>query len=68
MVASGNPDAVAGAIRGLLAAGAEGRSRMGNAGREKAVGEWGWEALLDRMDVAYAQAIAVRRAKLGAAA
>ena len=38
VVASENPDAVAGAIRRLLAAGTEGRSRMGNAGREKPSG------------------------------
>jgi hypothetical protein len=41
---------------------------MGAAGREKAVREWGWEPLLDRMDAAYAAAIEIRRAKLGGAA
>jgi glycosyltransferase involved in cell wall biosynthesis len=60
-----NPDAVAGAIRKLLGMGEEGRERMGEAGREKAVREWGWDSLLDRMDVAYAEAIEARRAKRG---
>jgi glycosyltransferase involved in cell wall biosynthesis len=68
VVPAGDPDAVAGAIRELLSMGAEGRERMGSRGREKAVREWGWETLLDRMDVAYAEAIEARRAKLGGSA
>jgi glycosyltransferase involved in cell wall biosynthesis len=67
VVQAGDPEAVAGAIREVLGAGAEGRRRLGKAGREKAVREWGWDSLLDRMDAAYAEAIAVRRAKLGGA-
>jgi glycosyltransferase involved in cell wall biosynthesis len=67
IVPPGSPDAVASAIRELLGKGAEGRKRMGELGREKAVREWGWDALLDRMDVAYAEAIDARRAKLGGA-
>jgi glycosyltransferase involved in cell wall biosynthesis len=67
IVPPGNSDEVASAIRKLLGKGAEGRKRMGSRGREKAVREWGWDALLDRMDVAYAEAIDVRRAKLGGA-
>jgi glycosyltransferase involved in cell wall biosynthesis len=65
VVTPGDPEAVAGAIREMLGAGGEGRQRMGKAGREKAVREWGWESLLDRMDAAYREAIAARRAKLG---
>jgi glycosyltransferase involved in cell wall biosynthesis len=65
VVPTGTPDAVAWAIRKLLGADAEGRQRMGKAGREKAVREWGWDSLLDRMDAAYAEAIAARQAKLG---
>ena len=68
LVPQGDPEAVAGAIRELLGAGVEGRRRMGSQGREKAVREWGWEALLDRMDVAYEEAVAARTAKLGGAA
>jgi glycosyltransferase involved in cell wall biosynthesis len=68
LVSPGDSEAVAATIRELLGAGMEGRRRMGEAGREKAVREWGWDSLLDRMDAAYAEAIAVRRAKLGGAA
>jgi glycosyltransferase involved in cell wall biosynthesis len=64
VVRAGDPDAVARAISMLLGKGAEGRRRMGELGREKAVSEWGWDALLDRMDAAYAEAIATRQAKL----
>jgi glycosyltransferase involved in cell wall biosynthesis len=64
IVPAGDPEAVAGAIRELLGRGVEGRGRMGRAGREKAVRAWGWESLLDRMDAAYAEAIAARCAKL----
>jgi glycosyltransferase involved in cell wall biosynthesis len=63
-----NPDAVAGAIRKLLDMGEEARTRLGDAGREKAVREWGWESLLNRMDAAYEEAIAARRQKLGGTA
>jgi D-inositol-3-phosphate glycosyltransferase len=68
VVSAGDPEAVAGAMRELLGRGAEGRRRMGDAGRQKAVREWGWEPLLDRMDVAYSEAIEARRARLGGAA
>jgi glycosyltransferase involved in cell wall biosynthesis len=68
VVPAGDPEAVAGAMRELLGRAAEGRRRMGDAGRQTAVREWGWEALLDRMDVAYSEAIEARRGKLGGAA
>ena len=63
-----DPAAVAAALRELLDAGAEGRRRLGEAGRAKAVREWAWPRLLDRMDAAYGEAIAARRAKLAGAA
>jgi glycosyltransferase involved in cell wall biosynthesis len=65
LVPPGDVEAVAGAIQRLLEAGREGRERMGAAGREKAGREWGWDALLDRMDVAYSEAIDARRVRLG---
>jgi glycosyltransferase involved in cell wall biosynthesis len=65
LVAPGNPRAVADAIRGLLDAGPDGRSAMGVAGRAKAERLWSWPSLLDRMDAAYAEAIAERRRRIG---
>jgi hypothetical protein len=38
---------------------------MGARGRERAEREWNWPRLVERMDDAYAQAIAVRREKSG---
>ena len=61
----GEPEAVAGALRALLDAGAERRAAIGAAGREKAEREWSWPSLVERMDRAYAEALAARRAKLG---
>ena len=46
-----------------LAGDADARGRMGAAGRAKAEREWAWPALLDRMDTAYAEAVAERRRK-----
>jgi glycosyltransferase involved in cell wall biosynthesis len=60
-----DPAAVAAAIRRLMEAGPDGRARMGAAGREKAERLWSWPRLLDRMEDAYAAAIAARRMKLG---
>ena len=59
----GDPRDVARRLSELLAMGAEGRGSMGAAGRARAEREWNWPRLLDRMDDAYAQAIAARRAK-----
>ena len=64
VVPARDPKGVATAIRELLGAGPEARQRMGEAGRQKAVREWDWKSLLDRMDAAYQEAIAARRAKL----
>jgi glycosyltransferase involved in cell wall biosynthesis len=65
LVPPGDPRAVAAAIDRLIAAGAEGRARMGSAGRAKAEREWSWPALLDRMDEAYVEAIEERQRVLG---
>jgi hypothetical protein len=48
-----------------MEAGPDGRAQMGAAGREKAERLWSWPRLLDRMEDAYAAAIAARRMKLG---
>lgn len=63
LVPRGEPAAVAATLRDLVAAGDEGRHAMGERGRAKALREWSWPELVDRMDGAYAEAIAVRRAK-----
>jgi glycosyltransferase involved in cell wall biosynthesis len=65
LVKSGDPEAVAAAIRALIEAGPAERARMGAAGREKAERLWSWPRLLDRMEGAYAEAISSRREKLG---
>jgi hypothetical protein len=46
---------------GALAADRERRQQLGAAGREKALREWSWPQLVERMDDAYAQAISHRR-------
>jgi D-inositol-3-phosphate glycosyltransferase len=61
LVPPGDPAAVAAAIERLADSGRDARARMGAAGRAKAAREWSWPALLDRMDDAYAAAIAERR-------
>jgi glycosyltransferase involved in cell wall biosynthesis len=65
LVARGEPEAVAAALEELVAAGASARAAIGAAGREKAEHEWSWPRLIDRMDAAYAEAIAARRERLG---
>jgi glycosyltransferase involved in cell wall biosynthesis len=60
LVSPADARAAAAAIRELVEAGPESRSAMGAAGREKAERLWSWPRLLDRMDDAYAQAIAER--------
>jgi glycosyltransferase involved in cell wall biosynthesis len=65
LVKPGDSEAVAAAIRGLIEAGPSGRARMGAAGRQKAERLWSWPSLLDRMEGAYAEAIAARRETLG---
>ncbi len=63
-------DSAAGAeaLDRMVDIGAEGRERFGAAGRRKAEELWAWPALLDRMEVAYAEAIDARQEKLGAPA
>jgi len=63
LVPPGDAEAVAAAIRGLVEAGDSGRRRLGAAGRAKCEQLWSWPHLLDRMDGAYAEAIAARREK-----
>ena len=60
----GDVGAVAERLRELVAAGADGRARIGAAGRERAESEWNWPRLVDRMDAAYAEAIVARAAKV----
>jgi glycosyltransferase involved in cell wall biosynthesis len=66
LVERGDPGAVAAALRRMSDAGADGRLRIGAAGRAKAEREWSWARLVERMDGAYAEAIEARRAKVGA--
>ncbi len=68
LIGAGDSAAAAEAFDRLVDMGPEGRAAIGAAGRAKAERLWAWPALLDRMDTAYAEAIAARRAKLGAAA
>ena len=63
VVAPGDPEAVAAALRELVEAGADGRRALGEAGRRKALAEWSWPELVGRMNSAYLEAIAVRRRK-----
>jgi glycosyltransferase involved in cell wall biosynthesis len=60
LVPRGDPAAVAAAL-GELADDPERRRTMGARGREKAVREWSWPRLVERMDAAYAEAIGARR-------
>jgi glycosyltransferase involved in cell wall biosynthesis len=65
LVDSGEPAAVARAIGELVGAGGERWRELGAAGRAKAVREWSWPRLLERMDDAYRGAIETRRARVG---
>jgi glycosyltransferase involved in cell wall biosynthesis len=65
IVPRGDAEAVARAIAELSATGAEAPALMGRAGRRKCERLWSWPRLIDRMNEAYAQAIAARREKLG---
>jgi glycosyltransferase involved in cell wall biosynthesis len=60
LVPRGDPRAVA-AVLAELAGEPERRRQMGARGREKAIARWSWPRLVERMDDAYAQAIAARR-------
>jgi glycosyltransferase involved in cell wall biosynthesis len=63
LVPAGDSGAVAEAFDRLVAAGPSGREQLGAEGRARCERRWAWPALLDRMDDAYAEAIAARRAK-----
>jgi glycosyltransferase involved in cell wall biosynthesis len=65
LVPTGDAEAVAVAVRRLVEAGPSGRASMGTAGRERTERLWSWPSLLDRMDAAYAEAIAARRRRMG---
>jgi glycosyltransferase involved in cell wall biosynthesis len=65
LVRPGDAGPVVAAIRRLVEAGPPGRAAMGIAGREKAERLWSWPRLIDRMDGAYAEAIAARRRRIG---
>jgi glycosyltransferase involved in cell wall biosynthesis len=60
LVPQGDADAVAAALSSLAADPSE-RERLGAAGRQKALAEWNWPRLVDRMDDAYREAIETRR-------
>ena len=64
LVRQGDPDGVAAAL-GRVAGDPNRRRAMGERGRAKALAEWAWPTLVDRMDAAYREAIAARRAKMG---
>jgi D-inositol-3-phosphate glycosyltransferase len=68
LIPAGDSAAGAEALDRMVDIGAEGRERFGAAGRAKAEEQWAWPALLDRMEVAYAEAIGARQEKLGAPA
>jgi glycosyltransferase involved in cell wall biosynthesis len=65
LVPPGDPDAAARALDRMVALGFEGRRAIGAEGRRRCEQRWAWPALLDRMDDAYAEALAARRLKLG---
>ena len=62
LVGRGDVAAVAAAL-GELAGDPERRRELGERGRAKALAEWSWPSLLERMDGAYAEAIEARGAK-----
>jgi glycosyltransferase involved in cell wall biosynthesis len=64
LVDRGDPRAVADALRRMVEAGPERRAAIGAAGRAKAEREWSWPRLVERMDLAYGEAIAERRRKM----
>lgn len=68
LIPAADSGAGAEALDRMIDIGAEGRERFGDAGRQKAEEQWAWPALLDRMEVAYAEAIGARQEKLGAPA
>jgi glycosyltransferase involved in cell wall biosynthesis len=61
----GDAPALAARLRELVAAGTEGRRSMGAAGRALCTARYGWPAIADRLEAAYAEAIAVARTRGG---
>ena len=60
----GDARAVAARFGELVAAGPDGRARIGAAGRDRAEREWNWPRLVEKMDAAYAEAIVARHARM----
>jgi glycosyltransferase involved in cell wall biosynthesis len=65
LVPRGDVGAIASSLRSMVELGEPGRRRLGEAGRAKAVREWAWPSLVERMDDAYRGAIERRRARHG---
>jgi glycosyltransferase involved in cell wall biosynthesis len=65
VVPRADPGAVAAALRELIEAGPARRAALGEAGRRKALAQWSWPQLIERMDRVYAEAIARRRDEAG---
>jgi glycosyltransferase involved in cell wall biosynthesis len=61
LVPRGDASATAAALRSMVEMGADRRRLLGEAGREKAVREWAWPRLVERMDRAYREAVERRR-------
>jgi len=59
LVERGDPGAAAAALKELIAA-PERRAELGAAGRARALSQWSWPTLIERMDAVYAAAIAQR--------
>lgn len=57
VVVEGAPDSIAGGLRALLADGAE-RRRMGEAGRERVLAQYGWAAVAGQMEDLYRSIVA----------
>jgi glycosyltransferase involved in cell wall biosynthesis len=62
LVPRGDVAAIAAALRSIAEMGPDGRRRLGEAGRAKAIREWGWPRLLELMDAASEGAIERRHA------
>lgn len=68
LVPAGDSGAAAEALDRMINSGPQGMARMGERGREVCLERWAWDALLDRMDTAYEEALGARREKLGSGA
>ena len=57
LVPRGDLEALAGAVRRVVEAGPEGRTRMGAAARAEAERRYGWRAVVDGVEAAYLEAV-----------